>query len=963
MQEFLIDEFSGIASAKRIPNINECTELINLDLRNNSGDLVINRGYNLFYNAPSSSINRGKLTNITPLGLATFFIPIINSSSQGQEITTEVVKGNLTVEAGSSLPSENIIGVFIRPYWSGSNWINDWQNLTECYLTTVKSVQSYTIGIDATDTFFLSSSYLRGWTIQNPSRNDYTKIMGCSASSGTTILTLTQLVTGSWQVGDKILIMRDSIPYSFLTGNYNATKNDITFHKVLDSIRIGFGGEQNRLGLSITYQNKYYKFNSSSFASPTDPFYSDTSSFAQLATLNRMTIEPYNIIGTNTLIRADITPFTGSWPAGNYGLRLTSIVDGFQEFMTDNTSFDTSQFVSSFINIIPSIDFGSINPRITQINDYIGSGSSNPDTAEYFLYSQLPVTDTFASWSLNSGRTNQFFLNNSGYLESTFNINSVSQSIEYNITPNCIAPAGLPEAATLDGLSTGNDTVFFSRVSMSVETLDVKVGSYSLSTRKVLPGTNTPSGPGFTLLLPSLPTDGLRQYRIQFWAKIVGNTTDIGNFIQLYQWALSYSDPTETIFFPYQNIITADGWKHFDITVTPVATTSGLSKLNVWYNNINNDGIGTFYIDGFSIAAISQQLQNQLIGGIEMSDNMGYQPTQELVSSWDKGLVAKGKTYTLNTYIDTRLKNKIIFSPATNAAGAFLYDVLTPQNFFDLEAFDGNDCISMEFTPAVDIYVLRKNSIQWIDSDSGVSRHIDIGDGPISKKSIFTFGDTLFYNGIYDVYGVVNANKTPISNETIRDKYRNLTTDEKESTIGIGEKNTHSYRFYAGDSASQYIYTNKGWEELQNGLIPEDLTLDISGSILYMTDSGSIYKEFIDSPQLSTFKWTSVNFDNTLMGSDLPANTRFHVSQLFVRYNATQPFNLNLYILDSSSLTPFQTWTVPTGSDAIYKVRTHLGSDTKRFKLEVTDNNSGLSNNFTLSSIGLLYKVLPTGIR
>jgi len=107
-----INDFRGIATSKRIKAKNDATEILNFDLRERVGDLVLRDGYQQKYAAPSNA----RLTDLSILAGENFYVQDYGS---GREVTVLVGKATLNRETGSGItPSTlNIPVVFIRPFW------------------------------------------------------------------------------------------------------------------------------------------------------------------------------------------------------------------------------------------------------------------------------------------------------------------------------------------------------------------------------------------------------------------------------------------------------------------------------------------------------------------------------------------------------------------------------------------------------------------------------------------------------------------------------------------------------------------------------------------------------------------------------------------------------------------------------------------------------------------------------
>lgn len=1014
-QEFEISDFRGIATSNRHPQKNECQECKNFDTRYVDGDLTLRAGFLQKYPAIANADHRTKLSNITYLDFENFYVP----NDGGQEITIWVSKAMLEGEteiANSKPASRGILTLFsshqfVNNAWDNKNWdkITDgkyWLNHT--ILTTMSGTSTDNeVVLDCNGTSTLTGSIdttasvnvvgdgtlfttelvvgdrilvgtelrtvatiidnthltvtaaftdqaddtspqkflnLDGWTIINITKSPYEVaqvIETYDAGSGQLGVKITNNAH-SWSdaIPDEIVLMKNYIPYDNLIAMYSCTANDITFHKVLNDLRIGFGGYKDRIGLSVGYRKSYVQLGAIDFGS-----YS--SFYEALATTNNLIVTTYTETNEiNTFIT--ITTAVGSIPAGKYFFRLTALLDDFNEVLISQTSITLT--IDS--DIIPNIRInpGSSNKRITKFKLYVASINATtdlePTNPYYFLKEYILRRSTFTNtgWSIN----------NDGYMQLTdgAEINTVVNATINSVTDDNNANGW----SNSSGMTRSVEDAFS-------ETLLPQLGDYFLKY------TNGAAIKDFAeYIQPKYPTifyfiPGI-SYLIEFDAAVSNAAMDL---------RLSIGVSGEEHIVPFTS---ANTWESKSVVIVPVSTARW-----ILFKIIDMPASASLRIDALSIKPTvlsSFSSLEPLTTGSEMSDSMGYQPTFDMIKSWDQAVITSGRTFYVNPYIDKRWENKI-FRSHISGAGAFMYDVASAESYIDVEAFDNNDLIGIEVLPNLQFLALNRNGAQRIDPDTGAARQVDKGKGCVARKSIVNFGDKVVWCGEHDIYMSDGLDIISIADKTIREEYRALTT--KSSIIATMEAKDNAYRFFTGNTSlrTEYILTKKGWIKRVNGgsIYPSAFSPAINGTNDFMVTTGAIYNEndadttvLDESLGLATAVWQSIDIDSELIGESISERDFIYIASMWIDYTlnyaALDPPSLNFSIYLDGTLAKTKSFIMEPNTRYKQFVKLPLGSNCRRFSLyvSVTGNDTTsfvYGKHLSIHSAGVMMKTIKTG--
>jgi len=396
------NDFFGIQKDTRKAQLGSFEILQNLDLRGKSGDLELRNGYDIKYDKISdTTLSDKKLSNVQYLKATNFWI----DDNGGQEITVQILKHRVTAQTTLSPNYLDMLGVWIRPFWDGSSWVDEWHWLNEVIITKITAVNG------GTDNDIISlylqlngTDKLKNWSILHytgsnyDSPNEVSSIFYSNDNSYQEIKI--HASDNNWSVDDKVLLMRNYFPPETLNDLYNdITADEIVFHNVLDDLRIGFGGKSNRLGMSIGYRKRYLSVSKNDNDAAT---YNRT--LSQEERLNdSIYLDPYNAINdyddTFTLELTTSQNTSTSFPVGRAFFKIVAVVDGYQRFLVGNVDSVVTA-INDDILVTTKTLLGPSNKRITSLEIYLGadftlSGVLEPyqyDTSNYQWFLVTTVT-------------------------------------------------------------------------------------------------------------------------------------------------------------------------------------------------------------------------------------------------------------------------------------------------------------------------------------------------------------------------------------------------------------------------------------------------------------------------------------------------------------------------------------------------------------------------------------------
>lgn len=385
--------FLGISNETR-PDQNACENIENFDLRINSGQLINRRGYTQYYPAvpsqattPSPGFPFDRLASLSILNFDTFVSVL---TGEKKLVTVACGKANLHAEVGSN---QNIFCVFIRPWYNGTAWIDEWKWLNETFRTyctghdNINGLAAIDIHTDdvggeislfpSTDDYFQKFVVINPQSSLPPAGRKYFSLVYASrkiADNKTRLAVCTTFHNYAEDEAppgpDYLWLMKNFFPIETMQAMFNVASSDIVFYKVMDSLRIQFGCKADRLGISVGFLKNVLQLDST-----------EATDKKNATAYNEIALNPYNIISDATgedYHTFVVTP-SGSGSllgAGDYYLTWSIILDGFQEFVIIKDSKQTVT-TANYLTINFLLRWATLNKRTTHIRLYSSQDALN----------------------------------------------------------------------------------------------------------------------------------------------------------------------------------------------------------------------------------------------------------------------------------------------------------------------------------------------------------------------------------------------------------------------------------------------------------------------------------------------------------------------------------------------------------------------------------------------------------
>ncbi|MGD1007438.1 MAG: hypothetical protein ABR980_09440 [Ignavibacteriaceae bacterium] len=821
-QEVEFAQALGMATNIDNPGRKYAQLLLNVHTHDKPGKLTLRPGYALKYSAPSDST----IANSSFLNFEMFMDK--QAVPAGQEITCLIQKGIIQGINNSGNPivpdTQNALCFWIRPYWNGTIWVDNWQWLNRIIITNVTtgaSPESYPneIEVFGNATQGLGDNALIGWTIYNKTKNQYAKVITSKADGANTRICHT-LYNSQWSTNDVIILMQNYYDLTCLAEIYNCAASDIVFHKVNDDLRIGFGGQANRTGIAIGYRQGYYLINDLGFST----IHTDLTAAGVVetfSTINQVILTPY--IANPDGYGIDLTLLTGTLTAGIYYFRLTIMLDGYEEMLVADNSIKVDG--THDIQVNPWLILGKENIRNTEFFVY-----ASTDGITYYQISDYLFTgDQYLSTAWQVNNNGQLYLNLTAAINSNpelyTNLDAANIADEQNsdvnwqvINPN---EGGLLTVNTPGAGSSAYDLKFY---------YDEPIGQKD----------------GVRIPLTGLRTKGKYTISIYFKTNITSKTI----YVSLYCADLTAPLSGESI---TQTIAITNTFTQYIMQFDTSALNDAAAYLVIEHIQGALDRSEDFEYDLISVKANEVVNYTPLISAQnvnEMSDIMGYTPDATLMTAWDQALVFHGRTYFLNPYVGGRLDG-FIYVSIINAPNSFLWDIATADNYRELDTFESYEVIGMILLPTMELLILMNNCITAIDPDTGIARNPIFNVGVISRDSIVNINGIIFWCDDEDIY-MLNIgdglNPKPLLENTIRDLYQALA--RKNLLFCVRDKyNTYRVRTYDPVNKTEYLLSKNGWIEEQKFNYPEIYRVSANKKLNFLSQ-GNTYEmetEFIST--------------------------------------------------------------------------------------------------------------------
>jgi|GEM_PF-1696203 hypothetical protein len=429
------------------PGLDSAKRILNLQNHIKPGALVLRPGYEELYAAPTCTIldNQGDpvLTNLGVINFDFFFDR--QADANGKEIICLIQKAILQGFSDAE-DIQNMLCFWVRPYWDGEGWVDEWQWLNKTIITKIAT------GSDATypNMIIVGGNGLNGivddslnrFTIYNQTKDEYAKVITSKVSGGYTRICHT-MYNSSWDVDDVVIIGNNWLGTNYLNELYNVDWKDISFHKILNDLRIGFGGYEDRPGLTVGYRKNYFQLRSFDFPTKhTDIL--EGGVLEDFSKLDEIVLDTHILNKTYGL---DLTAIEGGeLEAGEKTIRLTGITNGFEEqLLAEGTILLTED---STVEILPLANMGQINPLITGYGIYYSSDGIT--FYKIFKYNLKEDVYSPGNWKIDAN--GRLILIKA--LEST-----ESEVLELHIEENAVSASDINSAGSWDVFGGGTLTI------------------------------------------------------------------------------------------------------------------------------------------------------------------------------------------------------------------------------------------------------------------------------------------------------------------------------------------------------------------------------------------------------------------------------------------------------------------------------------------------------------------------
>jgi len=789
-QDWIGIDFSealGMSSNVKNPGRKTARRILNLHAHEKPGKMVLRPGYTLRYATPDADDDVLFSTIGSPSYLNFDLFFDTNANVDG-EMFCLIGKGTLSALSGSSVAdTQKMIQVWVRPYVGQWEWIN--KTIITKLTGSASAPYTNVIKIFGDSAHGLGDDSLIGYTIYNKTKDQYAKIITCKVDAGELRINHTYY-NSLWSINDVVIITKNWIETAYMAELYNAEWNDVVFHKIIKDLRIGFGGEDNRPGLAVGYRNRFLLLDNIDFASVHADL--DAAAITAFSETDGIILD-LSFLRTSGAYGIDLLPVTGTLTAGTYYFRLTGLIDGYAEqLVAENLiQVDGSQDVEAY----PYINLAKINPRITKLILY-----KSEDNSVFYKINEYDV------YLNESGSKNQWKIDENGRLYFDSSIELHTDSNAASIASEANATTGWEVTHSIHG-ALSSDNTFAAGGTYSLKYGEASVTSYS----------GTVSGIKY-------PITGLRSNTLY--------TVDV------------YLKGGGLIYVNFRGATTYGEIKVFTISGTFTKYTmqlnSGDDPLSLEIRHVHTGG-AYFWADLVSIKT-RFAFTPDTVDGAEMKDNMGYQPSFNVVKGWDQAKTYRGRAYYLNPYVDKRYENYILVSHLSGA-GAFMYDISTFSNYRELERFDNSKAVGMEFLPNGDLLVLKDKSVESIDPHTNAfTREPIFGVNCLSRESIVNTGGFIRWCGSDDIYylDLNGFRAVGILKDTIRDLY--LAIVGKSDLHAVRDKyNTYRLRIYNETTKQEFLFVGKEPIEEAKYIFPLIYRIGYSARLFFMDTLGNIY--------------------------------------------------------------------------------------------------------------------------
>ena len=733
------------------------------------------------------------------------------------EVTVLVSKAEIQAPLinGSRITSYTFrsANIYIRPHWTGSYWKDEWMWLNEPIITKV------TVDPDAT---YKNKIQVQGyfgnmlqWTLIDVTKDrsvPYAIIR--SAENGDNTDLWLSVYDPLIEVGDEIVLMRNYIPIKYLIQNYNVLREEISFHRILSKMRIGFGAKEGRVGLGIEYAQRVIQMKDFAFTN-TDPELVDKEYY--FADCNRMIVQPYILFNENLDFDIDVLTDTGSFIAGTYYFRMSGTLNNTDQVMVVEKSItitDPSKFT-----VTARVKAGSLSRRLTSVKLFFSNNG-----LDYYFIREISFAETVAEITAPT-----WTLDDNGY----FSIDLVTTNTDLFVEDMCTSSLdsnnlGSWYAIILRTGSTANlSVVAATNFALQIDPLNTSICNIGYQTSNFSPllkagvtydcviraQANVDYRCGVRLRYQ--PTDD--EYIISYLADI-----NIGT---------SYADISFQITIPFDFIQRSEDGLSF-IYLDLAQQSSGYP-----------DPADSIQIESFSIIETSQpEIDDDTILGAEMSAALGYQPTFNLVKDWQNAVYLNGITYVSPAFIEKRYET-FVFGSQVSGDGANMHDVIPAgASVFPVDEYRGEVVTGMVVMHNLNIAVFTDGGLIILDPDTGNTREVARGYGLKIKGSVVVFRGSIIYASDDDFIQIAAATgyeAVPISTRSVRKIYNNV---PNKLLLSACFDKYGTYHVALGEEAEfrELLLTDRGWIDQDRQHFPQVFRNGLGGRVWFLNE-GDIY--------------------------------------------------------------------------------------------------------------------------
>jgi hypothetical protein len=788
-------------------------QITNMDTHHKPGTMTLRQGYELRYAAPTDP-DLLRIENAEFVSFDNFFD---RTAGIGTELTVEVQKGEIVAPtiSGSKITDYKFraANIWIRPYWNGSFWEDKWQWLNETWITKI------TVAPDATYKNKLSFEAYFGnlatMTIVNVTKDstDPHAILKTNASGSDTEFWV-DTWNLDWEVDDIVVIMRNYIPIVYQLQNYNVLRKEISFHRILSRMRIGFGGKEGRIGIAVEYINSTLQIADYSFDA-VDPELVGTEFV--FATVNKVLCRPYTLFNEAAVVsgsndfKIQIDTAIGNFTAGEYHFRLTGVLKGTDEILLAETTYN-SPGTEKFL-IKPFVRAGSLSRRLTELKTYISETGDDYYLVDTFVIQQAGNLIETQDWNLNAD----------GFLEFTIAQASTDLHTENNAA----------STADFDGVGSwygyGQDQItsvaasnFALHIESPVQT-SAFIMSYPLNVFTKVPNKGKVYDIGITAQATSA---GI--LRVSIAGEIDGSWQQ--QTLMLFAIGTTWTADSSLITMPTV----------FD------DLSSCLLRLEYTLNGGGNIPAGDdFELEVLSFTENDTQFLDQADElGTDMLTELGYQPTFNIVRDWMDAVVLNGITWVAGAWIEARFDNKI-FGSQISGLSANMHDVIPAQTFLDVDRYKGEVVIGIAVLSNDSLCAIKDGAAIILDPDTGQKFETALGYGGVIKNTILVIRGTIYWSSQDDIMAMSASTgyvAKEVSDRYVRDIYQ---SNADKTTAQVVLDRYGSYRIALVDDKTdvdipELVLTQRGWLDQVRYHHPEVYRNGLGGRVWFM-NSGNIY--------------------------------------------------------------------------------------------------------------------------